>query len=172
MTSTVGVRRAPLAAPAAPTRRRPVITPAAALSVIAVGALAVIGLWWQDTQFVYGLGGWLTNAGRITGLLAGYAVVVLLALMARVPALEHGVGSDRLARWHAMGGRYTVSLAVARADAAKKQSYLVDFVAPSLPSAPDRGFYITYLGYAFFGTLVLYAIGSLLAGAFRDQAGM
>ena len=33
--------------------------------------------------------------------------------MARVPALERGVGTDRLARWHAMGGRYTVSLAVA-----------------------------------------------------------
>ena len=59
------------------------------------------------------MGDWLTNAGRITGLLAGYAVVVLLALMARVPALERGLGADRLARWHSMGGRYTVSLAVA-----------------------------------------------------------
>jgi len=47
---------------------------------------------------------------RITGLLAGYLVVVLLALMARVPALERGVGTDQLARWHAMAGRYTVSL--------------------------------------------------------------
>ena len=62
-------------------------------------------------------------------------------------------------------------LSVARADAAKKQSYLVDFVAPSTPSAPDHDFYVTYLGYAFFGSLVLYAITSLLAGAFRDQAG-
>jgi len=61
---------------------------------------------------------------------------------------------------------------VARADAAKKQSYLVDFVKPTLPSAPAQSFYITYLGYAFFGTLVLYGIGSLLAGAFRDQAGL
>ena len=33
--------------------------------------------------------------------------------MARVPAMERGVGTDRLARWHAMGGRYVVSLAVA-----------------------------------------------------------
>ena len=84
-----------------------------ALTLIAVGAAAVIALWWHDTAFVYGLDGWLTNAGRVTGLLAGYAVVVLLALMARMPALEHGVGTDRLARWHAMGGRYTVSLSVA-----------------------------------------------------------
>ena len=83
------------------------------LGGIAVGAVAVVGLWWQDTNFVHGWGDWLTNAGRITGLLAGYGVIVLLALMARVPAMERGVGTDRLARWHAMGGRYIVSLATA-----------------------------------------------------------
>lgn len=85
----------------------------AALGVIGGGAVAVVGLWWQDTVAVRGFGDWMTNAGRITGLLAGYAIIVLLALMARVPALERGVGTDRLARWHAIGGRYTVSLAVA-----------------------------------------------------------
>jgi predicted ferric reductase len=111
MTSTVRVR--PTAPRRAAPSRRPVLAPNVALTLVALGALAVLGLWWQDTQFVYGLGSWLTNAGRITGLLCGYAVVVLLALMARVPALEHGVGSDRLTRWHAMGGRYTVSLAIA-----------------------------------------------------------
>jgi ferredoxin-NADP reductase len=89
------------------------IGPAIALSAIGLGAAAVLMLWWQDTFVVRGLGDWLTNAGRITGLLAGYAVVVLLALMARLPALERGLGTDRLTRWHAMGGRYTVSLAVA-----------------------------------------------------------
>jgi predicted ferric reductase len=82
------------------------------LAGIGLGALAVVGLWWNDTRFISGFGDWLTNAGRVTGLLAGYAVVVLLLLMARVPYLEHRVGTDRLARWHAMGGRYTVSLAV------------------------------------------------------------
>ena len=86
---------------------------AAVLLAVALGALAVLGLWWRDTIFISGWGEWLTNAGRITGLLAGYAVVVLLALMARIPWLERRVGTDRLARWHGMGGRYTVSLAVA-----------------------------------------------------------
>ena len=33
--------------------------------------------------------------------------------MARIPALERGLGADRLARWHSAGGRYTVCLAVA-----------------------------------------------------------
>ncbi|GAA4210569.1 ferredoxin reductase family protein [Microbispora amethystogenes] len=87
--------------------------PEAVLAVIAAGAAAVTGLWWAHTPAVAGLDGWLTNAGRVTGLLAGYAIAVLLALMARVPALERGVGADRLARWHSMGGRYVVGLAVA-----------------------------------------------------------
>ena len=33
--------------------------------------------------------------------------------MARIPPLERGIGADRLARWHSMGGRYTVGLVVA-----------------------------------------------------------
>lgn len=89
------------------------VAPELALTAIAVGAVAVTFLWWHDTFAVNGLGDWLTNAGRLTGLWAGYTIVVLLALMARVPALDRGVGADRLARWHAMGGRYTVCLAVA-----------------------------------------------------------
>jgi predicted ferric reductase len=39
--------------------------------------------------------------------------MVLVALMARLPPLERGMGTDQLARWHAMGGRYVVSLVVA-----------------------------------------------------------
>ena len=111
MTWTVGSERA--IHDGAASTRRAAVPPSVTLALIAAGGLAVVGLWWQDTQFVYGLGGWLTNAGRITGLLCGYAVLVLLALMARVPALDRGVGTDRLTRWHAMGGRYTISLAIA-----------------------------------------------------------
>jgi ferredoxin-NADP reductase len=85
------------------------------LAVIAAGAVAAIALWWYGTPPIHGAGDWLTNAGRITGLLAGYGVVVLVALMARLPPVERGVGADRLARWHAMGGRYVVSLVVAHA---------------------------------------------------------
>src|SRR3954465_13595092 len=59
--------------------------PGAVLAVIGAGAFACVLLWWQNTPSISGLGDWLTNAGRITGLLAGYAVVVLVALMARIP---------------------------------------------------------------------------------------
>ncbi|GAA4635308.1 ferredoxin reductase family protein [Actinoallomurus vinaceus] len=98
------------------TDRRPVrARPEHVLIPIALGVIAVLALWWHDTPAVTGFGDWLTNAGRITGLLAGFAAVVLVALMARIPALERGVGTDRLARWHAMGGRYMVGLVVAHA---------------------------------------------------------
>ncbi len=106
------VHRAPAAAaapPAAPAGARP----GAVLGVILAGAAATILLWWHNTSSINGLGDWLTNAGRVTGLLAGYGVVVLVALMARIPPLERGIGADKLARWHSMGGRYTVSLVVA-----------------------------------------------------------
>ncbi|MFJ8789192.1 ferric reductase-like transmembrane domain-containing protein [Streptomyces sp. NPDC102462] len=77
------------------------------------GAAAVLALWWTDTGTVVGAAGWLTGAGRIAGLLCGYACAVLVGLMARVPLLEVRIGSDRVARWHAMAGRYTVCLLVA-----------------------------------------------------------
>jgi predicted ferric reductase len=101
------------AAGRAPGRAGAALHTNSALAMIAAGGLGVILLWMQDTNYVSGLGDWLTNAGRLTGLMAGYVIIVLLALMARVPALERGLGADRLVRWHAMGGRYTVSLAVA-----------------------------------------------------------
>lgn len=98
-----------LSAPAPATRVRP----GTILTVIGAGAVAAVGWWWVDTARIHGLGDWLTNAGRVTGLLAGYGVVVLVALMARLPPLERSIGADRLARWHSMGGRYTVGLVVA-----------------------------------------------------------
>jgi predicted ferric reductase len=89
--------------------------PGAVLAVIGAGAAATLWLWWHGTPSLHGYGDWLTNAGRITGLEASYGVVILLALMARIPPLERGVGADRLARWHSMGGRYTIGLVVAHA---------------------------------------------------------
>jgi predicted ferric reductase len=112
MTSTLApVDRPAVTAP--PPADQPLARPGAVLGAIVAGALATILLWWHDTTSISGLGGWLTNAGRVTGLLAGYGVIVLVALMVRIPPLERGIGADKLARWHAMGGRYTVSLVVA-----------------------------------------------------------
>jgi len=88
----------------------PEAVPRLALALMAAGAAAVLAAWWHATPSVVGAAGWLDGAGRITGLLAGYLAPVLLLLMARIPVLEHRVGSDRLARWHALCGRYMVFL--------------------------------------------------------------
>ncbi|RXS83380.1 ferric reductase [Streptomyces sp. TM32] len=93
--------------------RPPSFVPLLAQVAVWAGAAGVLGLWWSDTPSVVSPADWLTGAGRITGLLAGYGCAVLVALMARVPLLDHRVGTDRLARWHAMGGRYTLSLVLA-----------------------------------------------------------
>jgi predicted ferric reductase len=55
---------------------------------------------------------------HVSGMLAGYAVLVLLVLMSRWPVLERGIGSDRLARWHATGGRAVLTLVLVHAAAA------------------------------------------------------
>ncbi|MEU1274486.1 ferredoxin reductase family protein [Streptomyces sp. NPDC005799] len=108
MTTVYERRAAPRVAP--PAGRSPA---GAVLALLWAGAAAVVAMWWADTGSVVGAAGWLTGAGRIAGLLCGYACAVLVGLMARVPLLERRVGSDRVARWHAMAGRYTVCLLVA-----------------------------------------------------------
>ncbi|MFJ3794030.1 ferric reductase-like transmembrane domain-containing protein [Kitasatospora sp. NPDC090091] len=93
-----------------PRRLPPATTAVAVQTAVVLGAAAVLALWWQDTARISGAAQWLTGAGRITGLLAGYAAPVLLLLMARLPLLERGVGADLLARRHAQGGRYLIGL--------------------------------------------------------------
>lgn len=96
--------------------RPPVETvPVLALAAAGLGAAAVLVLWWHDTGSVQGAADWITGAGRITGLLAGYLTPLLLLLMARIPLLERYVGADRLARWHASAGRYLVCLVTVHA---------------------------------------------------------
>ncbi len=75
----------------------------------------MLAWWWVSAAPVRDVGGALTGAGRLTGLVAGYAMPLLLLSMARVPAAERHVGADRLARWHAFLGRWTVCLVVAHA---------------------------------------------------------
>lgn len=138
------------------------------LAVLWGGAAAVTALWWHDTGSVVGTAGWLTGAGRITGLLSGYACAVLVGLMARVPLLERRIGSDRVARWHAMAGRYTICLLVAHVVlillgyAAQDGSSILDETLTVVLDYPE-------MLKATAGTAILFAVGLVSARAVRRR---
>ncbi|MFJ9149525.1 ferric reductase-like transmembrane domain-containing protein [Streptomyces sp. NPDC102270] len=165
MTTVYERRAAPAVAP--PARRSPA---GAVLALLWAGAAAVIVLWWADTGSVVGTAGWLTGAGRIAGLLCGYACAVLVGLMARVPVLERRVGSDRVARWHAMAGRYTVCLLLAHIGliltgyAAQDSASLWHETVTVILDYPE-------MLKATAGTLILLAVGVTSARAVRRRTG-
>ncbi|WP_030945744.1 ferric reductase-like transmembrane domain-containing protein [Streptomyces sp. NRRL S-646] len=163
MTTVYERRTAPAVAPAA--RRSPA---GPVLALLWAGAAAVVALWWTDTGSVVGTAGWLTGAGRIAGLLCGYACAVLVGLMARVPLLERRIGSDRVARWHAMAGRYTVCLLVAHL-----VLILLGYAAQDRASVWHETLTVV-LDYpdmlkATFGTVILFAVGITSARAARRR---
>jgi predicted ferric reductase len=85
------------------------------LAVIAVGALAVVAMWWTNTPAgsLHTFADRATAAGRISALLGTYLILVQVVLMARLPWLDRLVGTDRLAGWHRSNGQYTIVLLVA-----------------------------------------------------------
>ncbi|KUN84854.1 ferric reductase [Streptomyces bungoensis] len=156
-------------------RVAPPVSPAArrspgglVLAVLWAGAAAVVALWWAGTGSVVGSAGYLTGAGRIAGLLCGYACAVLVGLMARVPLLEVRVGSDRVARWHAMAGRYTICLLVAHVVlilagyAAQDRASLWHETVTVVTDYPD-------MLKATAGTVILFAVGITSARAARRR---
>ncbi|MER6127514.1 ferredoxin reductase family protein [Streptomyces sp. NPDC001795] len=154
------------APPLSPVVRRSPASPL--LALLWAGAAAVVALWWQDTGSVVGAAGWLTGAGRIAGLLCGYSCAVLVGLMARVPLLERRIGSDRVARWHAMAGRYTICLLVAHivlilaGYAAQDRVSLVHETMTVVFDYPE-------MIKATLGTLILFAVGITSMRAVRRR---
>ncbi|MGO4756711.1 ferric reductase-like transmembrane domain-containing protein, partial [Streptomyces sp. 2MCAF27] len=150
-------------------RIRPRRSPAVPLILLSwAGAAAVVTLWWQNTPNVVGNAEWLVGGGRLTGLLSGYSIALVVLLMARVPALERRVGSDRVARWHAMSGRYTLCLILAHivliiwGYSAQAQTSLVDQTVTVVTEYPD-------MIKAVVGTGLLLLIGLISAGVVRRR---
>jgi predicted ferric reductase len=85
------------------------------LALVVLGAVVVIGVWWVDSpgRGLHTFADRLTAAGRITGLIGTYLVLVQVVLMARLPALDRWIGTDRLAAWHRANGQYTIEMLVA-----------------------------------------------------------
>ncbi|WP_240434632.1 ferric reductase-like transmembrane domain-containing protein [Streptomyces sp. YIM 130001] len=93
----------------------PRIPPRVLRAALLAGATAVTLLWAAQLQPSARLDALFAGGAHLTGLLAGYGVLVMLFLMARVPAVEHGIGADRLARRHGLGGRWVLTLCAAHA---------------------------------------------------------
>ncbi|WP_422755168.1 ferredoxin reductase family protein [Micromonospora sp. WMMD708] len=66
------------------------------------GLVAAVLPWWLDTPAgsLTGTADVLTAAGRVTGLVAGYLLLVQVLMMSRLGVLERGVGGERLSRVH------------------------------------------------------------------------
>ncbi len=86
------------------------------LALVVLGLL-VVGMWVRHG----GLGqvgspsGLAIGLGQLTALVGTYLALVQIVLMARVPWIDHVVGSDRLMAWHRWLGRTMISLIVAHA---------------------------------------------------------
>lgn len=86
-----------------------------ALIVAAVGFLPLLALWWADTGSIDSFASALTGAGQLAGLAAGYSVLLLIVLSARIPVLDRIYGSDRLLKWHSSAGRWSVIMILVHA---------------------------------------------------------
>jgi predicted ferric reductase len=78
-----------------------------------IGLLVGLWLWWSDTPAgsVDGTGAALVEAGRITGMIGGYVLLVQILLMSRVGWLERRVGANELLGWHRdLGGLLVVTV--------------------------------------------------------------
>ena len=85
----------------------------AAAAGIGLGVTIGLGISAQSIQSISTVAGVLTAAGRLAGLLSAYAMLVTVALSARIGPLERAIGQDRLIRWHRTLGPWGLYLLLA-----------------------------------------------------------
>jgi ferredoxin-NADP reductase/DMSO/TMAO reductase YedYZ heme-binding membrane subunit len=99
-----------------PARRRPMIVSVlAALAGLGLGVTIALGISAESAGSLSAPGGIATAIGRMTGLLAAYAMVIVVLLVARIPPLERAIGQDRLVVWHRRLGPWPLYLLVGHA---------------------------------------------------------
>ena len=77
---------------------------------LGLGLTLALGVAAESAGSLRAPGGLATAAGRLTGLAAAYAMVVVVVLVARFGPLERAVGQDRLVRWHRLLGPWPLYL--------------------------------------------------------------
>ena len=106
----------PAAARLRPPRQRPVVVDVlAAAAGIGLGVTIGLEVTAESAGSLSAPGGVAIALGRLTGLLAAYAMVVVVLLVARVPPLERAIGQDRLVGWHRKLGPWPLYLLLAHA---------------------------------------------------------
>ncbi|WP_304528803.1 ferric reductase-like transmembrane domain-containing protein [Plantactinospora sp. KBS50] len=85
-----------------PPARRGATGPRLAVAVFWLGLVVSVLPWWYQTAdgALDTTTARITAAGRISGLLAGYLLLVQVLLASRLPLLERLAGAERLGRWH------------------------------------------------------------------------
>src|SRR3954463_4499420 len=99
-----------------PARQRPVVVDVlAAAAGIGLGVTIGLAVTAESAGSLAAPGGIATALGRLAGLLAAYAMVVVVLLVARVPPLERAIGQDRLVSWHRRLGPWPLYLLLGHA---------------------------------------------------------
>jgi hypothetical protein len=83
-----------------PPGRPLVVNVLAALAGIGLALTLALGISAESAGSLHAPGGLAAAAGRLMGLAAAYAMVVVVVLVARFGPLERAIGQDRLIRWH------------------------------------------------------------------------
>lgn len=97
-----------------PRRGRPVVVDAlAAAAGLGLGITIALGIEQWTGSALTSPAGLLTTGGRMAGLLSAYAMIVTVALSARIGPLERAIGQDRLIRWHRTLGPWGIWLLLA-----------------------------------------------------------
>jgi ferredoxin-NADP reductase/DMSO/TMAO reductase YedYZ heme-binding membrane subunit len=107
------VSRSRAATPGAALRAERQLNLWATIFGLGLGGVLALSLGGESVRALGAPGGVNLLVGRVAGFLAAYLMLVMVVLMARIPALERAAGQDRLARWHRRIGGWPIVLIAA-----------------------------------------------------------
>jgi predicted ferric reductase len=85
------------------------------ITLAGLALVLLIAVWWTGAPPAAGRGARMTDAGRLTGLLAGYVAICQLLLRSRLSVVERGFGTDAINDLHRVFGGYLLALVLAHA---------------------------------------------------------